>query len=344
MRFFVFAVISIFFFSSVRECRDSEKIPVLMEKINGMSLENPHSKIDTSDFRPLKDVNVTWVSVIPFAFSRQGEPTVHFNHAGQWWGEKEEGTREMIRMAHAMNLKVMLKPHVWMHGAWIGEYVLTAEEDWLEWEGTYREFIMSFAKMAQEEHVDLFCIGTELRQTVTNRPDYWKRLIAEVRTIYSGKITYASNWDDFEQVGFWSDLDYIGVNAYFPLSGALNPSEKEIADSWKPIKDRLSGYSHKFQKQILFTECGYQSINGAAGNHWEVKMLPENKNFEIQESCFDALYSRVWAEDWLAGGFVWKWHFGEHRGRHGELSFTPQDKPALQVISRWYKHYGKSAD
>jgi hypothetical protein len=48
----------------------------------------------------------------------------------------------------------------------------------------------------------------------------------EIRKIYTGKLTYAANWDDFDKVPFWKELDYIGIDAYFPLSDAATTKWK----------------------------------------------------------------------------------------------------------------------
>ena len=65
--------------------------------------------------------------------------------------------------------------------------------------------------------MDILCIATELSNPVRSRPRFWKSLIAEIRTVYNGKLTYAANWHgDYDVVELWPHRDYIGVNAYFP--------------------------------------------------------------------------------------------------------------------------------
>lgn len=55
-------------------------------------------------------------------------------------------------------------------------------------------FIRRMAWIAQQEGVDLFAVGSEYRATVGNR-FAWAKVIAEVRKIYFGKITYVGNHD-----------------------------------------------------------------------------------------------------------------------------------------------------
>ena len=46
----------------------------------------------------------------------------------------------------------------------------------------------------------------------------------------------------------------------------------------------------------------------------------------------------AWQEPWFAGGFLWKW-FINHPVSGGPLDnrFTPQNKPAQQVIRQYYR-------
>ena len=62
--------------------------------------------------------------------------------------------------------------------------------------------MLTFAQLTAERNVDILCIGTELEQFVQNRPAYWNRLIKQIRGTYKGKLTYASNWEEFDCVPF----------------------------------------------------------------------------------------------------------------------------------------------
>ncbi|HCX23549.1 MAG: hypothetical protein CMB80_29065 [Flammeovirgaceae bacterium] len=305
------------------------------ERINGVSLVNPHSPIDSLDMAEITRINASWVAVIPFAFSRPDEPGVYFNHDRQWWGEKLEGCKDLVALAQSNGFKIMMKPHVWMRGDWIGEFKLSKEEDWQEWEKQYTEYIMAYAKLSQELRVELLCIGTELKQTILLRPTYWEKLIPEIRKVYHGKLTYASNWDNYTQVTFWDQLDYIGVDAYFPLSDVAHPDLDELKISCKKLKSGLKSYSLAQNKPMLFTEYGFRSANGAAGNHWEITR-ETTVNMDIQVMTYEAFLSTFWEEEWFAGGFLWKWHFHPEAGGLDNNDFTPQNKPVEATIKKWY--------
>lgn len=330
------AVISFFMFMGLiawMVLPDSES----NDRIKGVNLVNPPRPIQSETMAELKRVNAEWVSVIPYAFSRAGEPDITFNHSRQWWGEHSAGNSILIQYAKENGMKVMVKPHVWARGqGWVGDFDLSSEADWKKWESDYTDYILHHAIKADSMGAELFCIGTEYRIPAKNRPAYWRSLIKAVKAVYRGKLTYAANWDNFENISWWDAVDYIGIDAYFPLVHAENPTVEQIEKGWIPVKQRLSVFSEKWKKPILFTEYGFQSANGAAGNHWEIIETPENINENLQANAYEATFRALQNEKWYAGGFFWKWHFTIRNDRWKGTEWTPQGKPAEQVIAHWY--------
>ncbi|MEQ8904677.1 hypothetical protein [Ekhidna sp.] len=306
-------------------------------RIHGASLVNPPREITVDKMGEVKRINAKWVALIPYAFSRDGEPQVSFDHSRQWWGEHTDGNCTLIQYAKNNGLKVMVKPHVWARGAgWVGDFDLDSEENWKIWESDYTKYILNHAVKADSMNVELFCIGTEYRIPSKERPEFWRSLIRQVREVYKGKITYAANWDNYENITWWDAVDYIGIDAYFPLASGAHPNIEEIKKGWDPIKKNLSAFSEKWNKPILFTEYGFQSANGAAGNHWEVDESEENANHQLQADAYEATFQAFENEKWWAGGFFWKWHFTSRYGKWRGTEWTPQNKPAEKVIARWY--------
>ena len=90
----------------------------------------------------------------------------------------------------------------------------------------------------------------------------WRQIIAAIRQVYHGKLTYGGNWDSFNEVTFWDALDYIGVLAYFPLTKTPNPSSAEIAAAWDRKCAELVDYSkahggqkNSFRRDRLQHQC-----------------------------------------------------------------------------------------
>ena len=62
---------------------------------------------------------------------------------------------------------------------------------------SYQTMIVDEATVAQANGATLFCIGTELDQlTGPAYETYWDNIISAVRSVFSGRLTYAADWDD----------------------------------------------------------------------------------------------------------------------------------------------------
>lgn len=288
----------------------------------------------------VRGVGANWIAVIPYGYTRQGEPRLHYNVVNeQWWGESREGAAATIRQARAAGLKVMLKPQVYIPSSWTGSLNFASEADWQRWEEDYETYIIDFARVAEETGAELFCIGTEFRSAIAKRPAFWHGLIAKVRRLYKGKITYSANWDDWPHIPFWGELDYIGLSGYFPLVEGTTPSVHALREAWGPIRDRLARFSAQHGKPVLFTEFGYLSVDGCGWRNWELEqgIHGRNINEQAQANCYEALLSVFQQESWWGGGFVWKW-FPNMRGHEGypERDYTPQGKKGEMALRKWY--------
>lgn len=309
-----------------------------IDKINGVNFVSTRSAINSNHIIPIKEVNANYLAAIPYSFTRGNSPEVFFDTEGQWYGETIDGTINIIQEAKKKGLKTMIKPHIWVRGqGWAGEFELSNEDDWLKWEKQFDNYILTYAKLADSLNVELFCMATEFRMVVRKRPQYWENLIDKIRKVYKGKLTYAANWDNYTAVTFWDKLDYIGIDAYFPLLHETTPSTESLEEAWKPVKDSLHYLSKKYNRPILFTEYGYQSVDFGAGKHWEIDHSNSVVNQETQKNAYEALYKAFWGEDWFAGGFLWKW-FPNHESAGGvnNKRFTPQNKSVQQVIKEYY--------
>lgn len=310
--------------------------------VKGVAMVAPPHPFPKDPTEEMKDLGINWVSLQPFGFFRKGKSSIQYNVKGQWWGERQEGIEESTKLAHKNGIKVCLKPQLWTYDQWIGDFELTEEEDWQVWEKNYTDFILFFAKEAARLEIELFCIGTELKRTVAQRPEFWKKLIIEIKKVYQGKLTYAANWDNYAQIPFWKDLDYIGIDAYFPLVEDKTPSVKSLRQAWKPTVDAVETVQKEVEKPVLFMEFGYMSLDACAHRSWELEDKKEQiaKNEQAQANALEALLA-VWGEkDWWHGGFQWKW-YPNRLGNEGEGDFskdyTPQGKLATKVLQTFYK-------
>jgi len=309
------------------------------EKIDGVSFVSSHESITDSHIQPIRSINANWTALSPFAFMASlDNPEVRFNIDRQWRGERVDGIMEMCNTFKKNGIKIMLKPQIWIRrGEFTGQIMMKTDADWQAFEKNYTDFILTYAKVAEEQKIELFSIGTELASFAKVRPDYWAELIKKVRAVYKGKLTYAENWDKVDNVQFWSELDLIGVDAYFPLHEDRSPSLEQLREAWKPHKEQLKKLSSKNAKQIVFTEYGYRNTDYAAKQPWDSSREITSVNDKLQADALLALYQEFWKEDWFAGGFLWKWfHDIDRVGRMENNQFTPQNKPALETVRSFY--------
>lgn len=311
------------------------------EKIDGVSFSAPRREMSPAALDPVVDLGAGWIAVIPYAFVDPEDPAVVFDRERQYWGERSEGVAATIEWAQGRGLRVLLKPHLWVRGqGWPGEFEPHGDEAWATFLDGYRDYILRFAAVADSTGAAMFSVGTEVDIVAEKRPDYWRSLIADVRARYDGALTYAVNWDEHADIGFWDALDLIGIDAYFPLLDHSTPVVDDLIAAWEPWVEELEATSARFGRPLLFTEFGYRSIDGAAGRQWE---LPEGRearglphNEEAQAAAYEALFRVWWDRPDFAGGFLWEWHSGAPSARWIATDFTPRGKRAETVVREWY--------
>lgn len=325
------------FFATIILVSCNAQIEKSESKIKGVSFVAMRGEMVSDVVKPFKNYNANFVAVHPYGFMRDLEnPAVIHNSDRQWYGERVDGTRQSIEMFHSEGLQVMLKPQIWIgRGNYTGTMELASDEKWKVLEDSYEQFILAFATVAQETKTEIFCIGTELESFVNARPEYWNQLIMKIRKVYDGKLTYAGNWDSYKNEPFWDQLDYIGVDAYFPVSDQKTPDFATIKAGWEKWMLELSTLSQKHNKKILFAEYGYVSADYAGKEPWLNADESRESNEQAQQNLLQAQYDLIWSQDWFAGGFLWKHH--AESGRRGfEKRFTPQGKAAEKTVADAY--------
>lgn len=316
--------------------KEKEKV----ERMDGLSFVAPPYQFANNPMEAINTIGADWIAVIPIAYTRKGKSEVLYNQSDwQWWGERPEGVEKTIDLAKENGLKILLKPQVYVPGSWPGGLDYATDKEWEAWEQSYREYILPMVDIAEKKGVELFCIGTEFKLSSTKRDFFWRELIQEIRKVYSGELTYAANWDEYKNISFWEDLDYIGIDAYFPLLDDKTPTINALEKAWTtPIKE-IELVQNKYEKPVLFTEYGYMSVDGCAGKTWEIEPTIEARNIneEAQANAIDALYSVFSKKEYWAGGFIWKW-FPNMEGHEGypDKDYTPQGKKGEEVLKKWY--------
>lgn len=295
----------------------------------------------------LKELGISHVTLVQFGFQQSiDSPEIRMNPNAQWYSESDLCARELAQSADSLEMKIILKPHLWLghynsKGQARSSIGFSEENLWQEWEADYTKFLLHYAHLAEQIGAEILVIGTELARSTRERPQYWQRLIATIRMVYKGQLTYAANWwKEYEEIQFWNQLDYVGIQAYFELSNEPTPTNVMLTDGWKPHIQTMSGLSKRLNRPVLFTELGYRSISDAAAKPWrwpshdEIgQATPKN---DIQVQLYHVFFNEIWHEPWFQGAILWKWHGNPNKSRTASIGFTPQGKPAEALIRQWF--------
>ncbi len=294
----------------------------------------------------LKKYNVTWIAQTPFGWQRDyNKPEIRRSQGNRsYWGERDLGLIHTTKLAKQAGIKTLLKPHIWLinrdDGKWLGDIDMQSEEEWQQWFSNYSEFILHYACLAEEQNIEALCIGTELYLTAVKREQDWRKLIKEIRKVYSGQLTYAANWHkEYEEIKFWDELDFIGIQAYFPLSTKNNPGLKDLQEGWRKHIAAINSLQAIYNKPIVFTEVGYKSTPDATIEPWK---WPDRDWRQMQVSektqaiAYEAMFQQFWNQPWFGGTFIWKWYPKIRENHRDHLDFTPQNKPACEIMAKWY--------
>jgi hypothetical protein len=283
--------------------------------------------------RSLQDIRATgarWVTFTPTWY--QDRITDNAMHTTDETAS-DAGLRRIVDRAHRAGLKVMIKPHVDLPGD--GDRAGIRPRDRAAWFTAYRAFITHYADLATETGTEQFAVGTELTG-VSGDTAAWTRVVDAVRDHYDGPLTYAANYDEYERIRFWRQLDLIGIDAYWPLSDRPTADTARRRRAWQPIAERLSAVAAREDRPVLFTEAGYVSQRGSTTAPYSWTVSPDPAPAE-QAAAYRALLDSFEGQPWWAGVCWWMWDDWPDSGETAaRLAYTPHGKPAEEVLrEKW---------
>lgn len=165
----------------------------------------------------------------------------------------------------------------------------------------------------------------------------WEELVRRVRRIYSGSVVYAANWgDEFESLDFWDVFDYLGVDAYYPLSDDPDASDEELRRGADAMLDRIERVQRRHGKPVLFTEIGFASTRGAWVRPWEGNLGTEPSSTD-QLRSYRAVIHAMEDRDWIGGVFWWDWPSDLRRASRDRKGFIPVSKPVEALLKQWFR-------
>lgn len=279
------------------------------------------------------------VSIIPYTFMRDVTQPVPFRLANTAGDENDAAVAHSVLAARELGFTTMIKPQIWVRGSWPGDIEMQTEEDTEAFFKYYEQWIGHYAMLAEIFDVEILCIGTELSKMTLGNEAQWADLATRLRSIYSGKLTYASNWgEEFESLQLWEALDFIGLDSYYPLSDKPDATEADLRKGARDIVGRIEQVQRRSKKPLILTEIGFPNTE----KPW-IQPFAENRNAPAnpahQALCYRIMIEAFSGKEWLHGIYWWKWPSYLERGGMDHKGFTPNNKMAEIVVANWYRSF-----
>jgi hypothetical protein len=281
------------------------------------------------------------ISITPFGRIWSLDSTEILMDFEQPYEANRQAVGRMIAQAHTRGLQVLLIPHLWVEtGGWRGEIDPGSPERWQAYQRSYRDFVTRWAADAERFGADALSIGVECKSWSGRLGAYWHDLITEIRKQFRGQLTYSSNWDEVEDVVFWDELDWVGVNAFYPLAEQNDASYTTYQAHAEQAVTRIADFGERLGKPVVFVEIGYTTRTDAAVEPW---LWPDGMQaVQVDEweqaRALVALGSAAAREPRLLGFYVWRYYANlDDVSQEAIWGFSPHGKlaePALGALFR----------
>lgn len=327
-----------------------------MPPILGAALAHVHmpdhgygSGKSTPILRRLKSFGANTIQLNPFGYQASlAERRIQFDDPTL---TRDALVRE-IQAIHAAGLKVMLAPHIWVNQSatmpWRSQVYYSDEREANQWFESYTKFILHFANIAKETGVAIFSVGVEL-EAMAKYEGHFRSLIREIRLLgFKGLITYECEAWNAENIRFWDDLDFIGINMYYSypheprgtddlrFPGLVNFQKKKLA--------MHAAHASRVGKPLVITEFGYPSHALAISQTSAAPDSIRQRDDMAQKTGFEAFSAAIadLPADTRAvfrGIIVWKYvtTLDSYERRAWEKDFILQEKPAEALIAPLFR-------
>lgn len=258
-----------------------------------------------------------------------------------------------IDYAHSLGLAVALNIH---NETYTGDWRADIKpNDRTTWFTNFNTELQHVGSIAQTHHAEMVVMGTEMVSVASSyinsdNTERWQTLIANMRKIYSGKLTYDANStnnnsdafeDEKESIGFWGSLDYVGLSLYYNLNTGDN-SVGSLSSQWNYWNTNdLKNFQQRVGKPLFFTEVGYRSVDNAHQSPWD-SAKGGGYNPTEQVNDYEAFLSYWNNYPYVAGVFFWNWDSNPNGEGSGNTDYTVQNKPAQQTMTKWFTASGST--
>lgn len=287
-----------------------------------LASEEAHRSLDNLVAR----TNANLIIIVPFGL----QETAHSEKIEYDMTCGDDELAEFIDYAHKKGLMVALKPTVnCRNGTWRAhinffDEDVPCEPKWCNWFSSYTDFQLHFARIAEKTGCEMFIAGCEMVQT-QRREAEWRKLIGDIKSVYSGPVSYNTDKYQEHNVSWWDCVDIISSSGYYPIN------------DWENQLDRIEKVVKKFGKPFFFAESGCMSVKGSdlVPNDWSVK---GDVDLQGQADWYKAMFAACEKRDWVKGFGVWDWAGRQYSVQdamtHG--GYDIYAKPAEQVVAEFY--------
>ena len=295
------------------------------------------SKESRKSLNKLSEIGTNAIAIVPYSYMRNPNRPSYLPIMANAGAENDESVVFAFQEAKKVGMISMLKPQIWLGRSWPGDVEMTTEADWDQFFDYYYRWIRHYAMLAEIHEMEMLCLGVEFAKATIQQPERWRALIEKIRGIYSGQLTYAANWgDEFEKLTFWGDLDFIGLNSYYPLDDKNQTSKETLKEAFDKVMDKAEKVCKQYNKKLVFTEIGFRSVDAPWKNPHD-DANGRKFNAEHQRLCYEVIFEGIQDQKWSQGILWWKWPcFLNYRGAEN-TSFTPNRKLAEQTVDKWFK-------
>ncbi|MDR3304113.1 MAG: hypothetical protein LBS86_06840 [Treponema sp.] len=222
----------------------------------------------------------------------------HIDFTGPGSADDEELVA-IIHYAQTLGLKVILKPTVncqdrtWRAFINFFDYESPPEPKWRNWFASHERFQVHYAALAEQTHCVMFIAGCEMVMA-QRRDAEWRALIANVKQVYSGPVSYNTDKYQESEVSWWDCVDVISSSGYYPSA------------SWEQELDRIEAVVQRFNKPFFFAEIGTMSTRGSHSipNDWAHQGVADAQD---QADWYREMFEHTRRRPWVEGYGLWAW-------------------------------------
>ncbi|MEO0779963.1 MAG: hypothetical protein AAF146_25610, partial [Bacteroidota bacterium] len=159
------------------------------------------------------------IAIVPYSYLERPDQPGFLPFMNNPGTETDESVIHVAHAARALGLQSLLKPQVWLgRGSWSGFVEMKTEREWALFFDYYYRWIRHYALLAEIHEIEALSVGVEFGRATLGHEAEWVQIFRKLRDLYRGQLTYCANWgEEFEQLDFWQELDFIGLNCYYPL-------------------------------------------------------------------------------------------------------------------------------